>query len=101
MCQAAPCGTTPSAPAEIRSLEDLRNYIHISLCRRENLLEHHFPMTELELKRAGDCCGYQFILHGPRSVKLSAVWDRAGNEILMYDVVGKRFARVRLTHQVV
>ena len=90
----------PSAPADIRSLEDLRNYIHVSLCRKENLLEHHFPMTELELKRGEDCCGYQFILHGPRSVKLSAVWDRVGNEILMYDVVGKRFARVRLPNQV-
>ena len=90
----------PSAPADIRSLEDLRNYIHLSLCRKENLLEHHFPMTELELKRGGDCCGYQFILHGARSGKLSAVWDRRGNEILMYDVVGKRFARVRLPNQV-
>ena len=69
-------------------------------CRKENLLENHFPMTELELKRGESCCGYQFILHGPRSVKLSAVWDRSGNEVLMYDVVGKRFARVRLPHQV-
>ena len=90
----------PSAPADIRSLEDLRNYIHVSLCQKENLLEHHFPMTELELKRGGDCCGYQFILHGPRSVKLSAVWDRARNEVLFYDAVGRRFSRVRIPNAV-
>ncbi|MDG1894345.1 MAG: hypothetical protein P8J37_05515 [Fuerstiella sp.] len=90
----------PAASAEVRTLDELRNFIHIALCRKENLLEHHFPMSELELKRNGDCCGFQFILHGPRSVKLSAVWDRARNEVLLYDVVGKRFGKVRLANQV-
>ena len=90
----------PAAPADVRTLDDLRNFIHLALCRKENLLEHHFPMTELQLSRSGQCCGYQFILHGPRSVRLSAVWDQASNEILFYDVVGKRFARIRLPHLV-
>ena len=90
----------PSAPTEIRSLDGLRNFIHLSLCRKENLLEHHFPMTELELKRNGDCCGFQFTLHGPRSVRLSAVWDRQQNEVLLYDAVGRRFARIRLPNEV-
>ena len=100
MYQPSPTGMMPAASADIRTLDDLRNFIHLALCRKENLLEHHFPMSELELKRNGDCCGFQFILHGPRSVKLSAVWDRIGNEVLLYDVVGKRFDRVRLPHQV-
>lgn len=100
MSQSASSSMTPTAPADIRSLDDLRNFIHVALCRKENLLEHHFPMTELELKRRGDCCGYQYILHGPRSVKLSAVWDQASNEILLYDVVGRRFDRVRIPNQV-
>ena len=86
----------PAAPADIRTPEDLRNFIHLALCRKENLLEHHFPMTEIELKRQGRDCGSQFILHGPRSVKLSAVWDRKLNEVLLYDAVGKRFARIRI-----
>ena len=90
----------PSAPADVRTSEDLKNFIHLSLCRKENLLEHHFPMTELELKRNGQLCGSQFILHGPRSVKLSAVWDRKLNEILLYDAVGKRFARIRIPNVV-
>lgn len=91
---------TPTAPADIKTLDDLRDFIHVALCRKENLLEHHFPMTELELKRSGDRCGYQYILHGPRSVKLSAVWDQASNEILLYDVVGRRFQRVRIPNLV-
>lgn len=96
MTQPASTGTMPTAPAEIKTLDDLRNFIHVALCRKENLLEHHFPMTELELKRSGNCCGYQYILHGPRSVKLSAVFDQASSEVLLYDVVGRRFDRVRL-----
>ncbi|MEQ9406085.1 MAG: hypothetical protein RIK87_00095 [Fuerstiella sp.] len=90
----------PTAPADVRSLEDLRNFIHIALCQKENLLEHHFPMTELELKRNGQHCGSQFILHGPRSVKLSAVWDRQQNEVLFYDALGRRFARIRIPNTV-
>ncbi len=100
MCQPFPSGMMPAASAEVRTLDELRNFIHLALCRKENLLEHHFPMSELELKRNGDCCGFQFILHGPRSVKLSAVWDRIRNEVLLYDVVGKRFGKVRLANQV-
>lgn len=90
----------PTANADIRTLDDLRQFIHLELCRKENLLENHFPMTELELTRSGQCCGYQFILHGPRSVRLSAVWDRSGNVVLMYDVVGNRFAKVPLKRPV-
>ncbi len=100
MCHPAPCGMMPTAPADVHTSEDLKNFIHISLCRKENLLEHHFPMTELELKRKGQHCGSQFILHGPRSVKLSAVWDRKLNEVLLYDAVGKRFARIRIPNAV-
>lgn len=100
MCQPAPRGMMPTAPADVRSLEDLRNFIHIALCQKENLLEHHFPMTELELKRNGQHCGSQFILHGPRSVKLSAVWDRQQNEVLFYDALGRRFARIRIPNTV-
>lgn len=100
MYQPASSVRMPTAPADVRTLDDLHNFVHLALCRKENLLEHHFPMTVLELKRSGRCCGYQFILHGPRSVKLSAVWDQASNEVLMYDVVGKRFARTRLPNPV-
>lgn len=96
MHQPAPCNATAVLPEDVRTLEDLRNFVHLALCHKENLLEHHFPVTELELKQKGKHCGSQFILHGPRSVKLSAVWDRKASEVLLYDTIGRRFARVRL-----
>ena len=100
MYQPAPCGMMSTATADVCTLDGLRNFIHIALCRKENLLEHHFPMTELELKRNSVCCGFQFMLHGPRSVKLSAVWDRQRNEVLLYDALGRRFARTILPQEV-
>ena len=88
------------AAAEVRSLDQLRDFVHISLCRRENLLEHHFPMSEIELKKNGRRCGLQFVLHGPRQVRLAAVWAEDRNEILMYTANGQRFSRIRLPNRV-
>jgi hypothetical protein len=86
--------------ADIRCVDQLRDFVHLALCRRENLLEFHFPMTEVELKKNGTICGLQFILHGPRRVKLAAVWAADRNEILMYAANGNRFRRVRLPNPV-
>ena len=101
MYQAAPSPQIVENPAEIHTLEQLTSFIHVLLCRKENLLEHHFPMSELELTRHGVRCGMQFVLHGPRSVKLGAVWAEPSNEILLYDATGNRFARIRLIRRVV
>lgn len=92
----APCSTA----ADIRSLDELREFVHLTLCRRENLLEFHFPMSEVELTKNGTLCGLQFVLHGPRRVKLAAVWAADRNEILMYAANGRRFCRVRLPNPV-
>jgi hypothetical protein len=100
MCQLAAPSRLPDSPADVRSLEQLRVFVHVALCRKENLLEHHFPMSELELRQNGQRCGYQFVLHGPRSVKLAAVWASASNEVLLYDATGKRFGRIRLPNRV-
>ncbi len=96
--------TAPSAPcssaADIRSLDQLREFVHLTLCQRENLLEFHFPMPEVELKKNGVRCGIQFILYGPRQVKLAAVWAADRNEILMYAANGRRFSRVMIPNPV-
>ncbi|MCH2203327.1 MAG: hypothetical protein MK102_15265 [Fuerstiella sp.] len=89
-----------SAAADIHSLDQLREFVHLMLCRRENLLEFHFPMSEVELKKNGTLCGIQFVLHGPRRVKLTAVWAADRNEILMYTASGRRFSRFRLPNPV-
>ena len=100
MYQPASVSSSVESPGEVRTLDQLKNFVHIALCRKENLLEHHFPMSELELTQNGNRCGYQFVLHGPRSVKLAAVWAEPSNEILMYDATGHRFASIRLPNRV-
>ncbi len=100
MCQAVTPPNPPARPEDVRTLDQLKHFVHVSLCRKENLLEHHFPMSELELLQRGIRCGYQFVLHGPRCVKLAAVWAEPSNEVLLYDATGKRFGRVRLPNRV-
>lgn len=85
---------------DVRSLDELRAYVHTTLCERENLLTDQFSMSEMELKRRGRSCGLQFSLHGPRSVRLGAIWVADRNMIYFYDARGVRFAKVRLRHRV-
>ena len=80
----------------IRSLDDLRAYIHRTLCEKENLLENQFSMTEMQLVRRARNCGLQFSLHGPRSVRLGAIWVSDQNMIYFYDAQGARYRKVRL-----
>ncbi len=81
---------------EIRSLDDLRAFIHHTLCEKENLLADQFQMTEMQLTRRGRSCGLQFSLDGPRSVRLGAIWVSDQNLIYFYDAQGVRFQKARL-----
>jgi len=87
------------APEDIRTMEDLRNYIHETLCNRENLLRDQSPMTELELTRQGRVCGRQYCVHGPRSVRLGAIWASDHNIVYFYDAAGERYLKVKLPHR--
>ncbi|MGB0742598.1 MAG: hypothetical protein ACPGXX_21185 [Planctomycetaceae bacterium] len=100
MTQPADVSNLPENPAELQTLEHLRHFIHVTLCRRENLLEYQFPMTELEIRQNGRRCGIQFVLHGPRSVRLSALWAETVNEILLYDATGHRYNRIHLSQPI-
>lgn len=99
MCQPVSAPRLPETSADVHSIDQLRHFVHVSLCRRENLLEHHFPMTERDLYRNGSRCGVQFVLHGPRAVRLAAVWAEPDNEVLLYDATGHRFARIKLPNR--
>lgn len=68
-----------------------------TLCDHEQLEPNLFPITQRLLHRGGQPCGIQFCLHGPRSVKLVAIWESRDNSVLFYDSAGERFQRVRLT----
>jgi hypothetical protein len=89
----------PDTTEEIRSLNDLRAFIHQTLCEKENLLEDQFQMTEMQLFRRGRNCGLQFSLHGPRSVRLGAIWASDQNMIYLYDASGNRYQKLRLRHR--
>jgi hypothetical protein len=55
-----------------------------------------FPMTERLLLRGSRVCGIYFCIHGPRSVKLIAIWETERNSILFYDSTGQRFQKTLL-----
>ncbi len=47
-------------------------------------------MTQREVVRGGKTCGIYFCLHGPRSVKLTAICDFNKNTIIYYGSDGIR-----------
>lgn len=84
---------------DIRSIDDLKSYIHTTLCKKENLLPDQFALSEMQLRRRGRDCGMQFSIHGPRSIRLGAIWASDHNMIYFYDTRGVRFLKVRLHHR--
>lgn len=83
--------------ATIATLTDLRQYIHAQLCAKENLLEDQFVTRDEILQLRGRPCGRQFQLHGPRSIRLGAVWSSDQNLVYFYDTQGERYLKVRLS----
>lgn len=86
----------PETHEEIRSLDDLRKFVHKTLCEKENLLPEQFSITEMLLSRHGRDCGLQFSLQGPRNVRLGAIWAADQNVLFFYDARGQRYLKIRL-----
>jgi hypothetical protein len=86
--------TSPYVPTH--SLEQLRNFVHETLCRRNELEMGAFHLTERILVRNQHPCGVMFCLHGPRSVKLTAIWEIERNTVLFYGSDGQRQERTQL-----
>jgi hypothetical protein len=80
----------------LQNLETLRNYVNKILCLYDQLELDAFRMTERILLRGSKPCGIFFCLHGPRSVKVTAIWETERNTILFYNSTGERFHRTRL-----
>ena len=81
---------------QIHNLNDLRNYVHYILCEQNELARDSFEITERILVRGKKACGIYFCLHGPRSVKLTAIWETERNTILFYGSSGTRTATTQL-----
>ena len=77
-------------------IDELRRYVHERICQQNELEFNVFDVTERLLVRAGRPCGIFFCLHGPRSVKFTAIWETEQNRILFYGSTGERLTRIKL-----
>ena len=83
----------------IRSLDDLRAFVHKTLCDRENILHDQFGLSETLLIRSGRECGLHFWVQGPRSVRLEAIWVADRNTVYFYDARGTRYLKIQLVER--
>ncbi len=81
---------------ELQTIDQLRDYVTLTLCIHDELEIDAFPVTERVLLRGGVPCGMYFCLHGPRSVRYTAIWETDGNSILFYGSTGERFQKTSL-----
>jgi hypothetical protein len=81
----------------ISDLDDLRTFVQQTLCEINELEVDAFAMTQRILLRGGKPCGLYFCLHGPRSVKFTAIWETDRNSVLFYSATGQRVLRAQLT----
>lgn len=65
-------------------------HVEKQLCRLGQLENGQFPMTRREVSRGGKVCGFYFCIHGPRSVKLTAVYDQRQKTTIYYGTDGVR-----------
>ena len=80
----------------IQDLTDLRQFVYLALCEQNDFEPGAFKFSERILVRAGQPCGLFFCLHGPRSVKLTAIWETDQNHIIFYGSSGERKQKTRL-----
>jgi hypothetical protein len=80
----------------VRSIDELRRYVADTLCNLELLKSDQFQLSQQILHRDGKPCGIHFCLHGPRALRLTAIWETDHNSILFYGSSGRRMQRVRL-----
>ena len=81
---------------EIQNLVQLRQFVSRTLCQINDFEEGIFQVTERVLLKCGECCGILFCLHGPRSVRLTAVWETITNSINFYDSTGEKIQKTVL-----
>ncbi len=84
----------------IRTFAELRLFVHAQLCAKESLLDDQFETRETELVSRGRVCGRQYHLHGPRSVRLGAVWAGDQNLLYFYDTRGERYRKLQLAQTI-
>ncbi|MEM6799048.1 MAG: hypothetical protein AAF589_05995 [Planctomycetota bacterium] len=79
----------------------VRDYVAQMLCSRDNLEAGCFELTETPLVRGSSVCAIYFCLHGPRLLRLTAIWETETNTILFYGSQGERFLKTTLSHSAI
>ncbi len=74
------------------SFATVREFVRGELCHHNQLEKDAFQMSERMLTRKGQPCGFYFCIYGPRSVRLTAVWDLQSGTVVFYDSLGRRAA---------
>lgn len=87
-------------PADVRDLVSLRKFVSQTLSERFELLEGAFPVSERTLRRGDRPCGIHFCLHGPRAVRLTAIWESDRNQLYLYGDQGQRIDRIRIPNPI-
>ena len=80
----------------IHNVEEIRSYVTQTLSQIELLRPESSHLTLRLLTRSGQPCGVYFCLHGPRAVRLTAIWETDANTILFYGSRGERVQKTRL-----
>ncbi len=80
----------------IHDFEEIRQYVTETLSNFERLRPESSHLTLRLLTRNGQPCGVYFCLHGPRALRLTAIWETDANTILFYDSRGERMGKTRL-----
>ena len=76
----------------------LRQRVQEKLCEIGMLEVDQFPLTERNVIKSGQTCGVYFCLHGPRSVKLTAIADFEKKSLICYGSDGTRSVEEQLPH---
>lgn len=83
---------TASQIVKVDEFQAVKQFVHEELCEKNQLERDAFEMSERVLTRHGKPCGFYFCIYGPRSVRLTAVWDLNRGAIFFYDSMGRRAA---------
>ena len=75
---------------QIISFDRFCRHVETKLCRIGQLEPGQFPMTRRPVLRGGQSCGVYFCVHGPRSVKITAVYDHKRKTTIYYGTDGVR-----------
>jgi hypothetical protein len=81
-------------------LDAIREFVMNELSNQNGLLPDAFPMTQRILTRQGVTCGVFYCLHGPRNIRLTAVFDFDADRVLLYDSRGQRTCSYALSEVV-